>query len=304
MFKNKKNIILICTIVFLSFTYILSFITKNNVSKKKIIKTELINEKYQNDIVMFQIKIGNKLITLSKNDDLWFVQTDTSHKEAIPADTNRISRFISDLTQLRQIYKVSDKINKNNDFSFDTDSAITIRYYLEDSTFSDLIFGGKDFTNTYRYLMTGKSLAVFQVDSSFETYLSVNTQAWCDPNIISQSVLGVVSEQDIQTLTINSDGKNYIKTPVNDSDFYTKMNKLLNLRHGGLADFDFAFNPEFSTKIEFGNKKWVTIQIAPSENDEDYIVKSDYYIENSNKKYTFYSKISLWTYNNIKENTL
>lgn len=304
MLQNKKNLILISSIILLTFTYILSFVTINKSTSRKQIKTELINEKYQKEIVMFQLKQGNDLLTLSKVDDLWFIQKDTTFTESIPADSKRIQDFISELIKLRQIYKISDKINQNNDFGLNDDSTLTIRYYLEDSTFSDLIFGGKDFSKSYRYLMTGKSLAVFQIDSSLETFLSLNTQMWCDPNIISKSVLGPVTENDIQTVEVTATNGKTIKSPANDSEFYTKMNKLLNLRHGGLGSAESDFNPEYSFKIEFGNKEWATIQIALDPKDNDYNVRTEYFIETINKKYVFYSKISLWTYNSIKENTL
>lgn len=304
MFKNK-NLFLLIIIILLTITYILSF-SKNKTGKdyRKQIQTELINEKNQKNIIMFQIKQGNDLLTLFKNDDIWCVQKDTASSAIIPADQKKISAFINNLVSLRNVYKISDKLSANNDFGLNDNNTIVIRYYLEDDSFYDLIFGGKDFALTNRYFMTGKSLAVYEIDDSFDQFLSLSVQNWADPYIISKSVLGDINEKDIQNIFVNY---NSVKTILNNSnvnEFFTKMNKLLELRHGGfsLSTNKTNLQETLEIKIEFGNKEWVTITTTGySQIDNDYYLDVYYYIETINKGYHFNCKVSQWTYNRIKE---
>lgn len=307
MFKNK-NLFLYIIILIFTVTYILSF-SKNKTGKdyRKQKETELVNEKYENKINMFQIKQGRKLLTLNKKQDFWTVKYDNASLEELPADNKKIDSFIKQLIALRKVYKVADKPGKDNNFGLDDENTLTIRYYLEDDSFYDLIFGTTDFSRTYRYFMTGSSLSVYQIDSSLDSFLSTSVQNWSDPNIISTSILGSLNEKDVQSVKIIQDNITYFLNHSNTNDFYSKINKLLSLRHGGFALPTEDFIADFSMEIELGNKNWVLLQVSKDANIEnDFILKLDYYIESnqSKNKYTFYSKISSWTYKSIKEITL
>ena len=300
--KLSKNFILGFINLFLLILFFVSFNSRfTNKDTSEIIKTELINEKNVNSITKIQFSQGNKNLFLIKNDDFWILKTDENSKNAMPGDTVKIEKFISDFTSLRDIKKLSNKISEKNNYGFDDINSFKIRYFIDDDNFSDLIFGGQDFSLSSRYLMVSNKATVFELDDSLDSYLDLSIQQWSEPTIISKNVLGNVDETDIQSITITENGTNFIYTKNTTDDFFTKANKLLELRHGGLGESVSSVNSVKDIKIEFGNKEWVTLSFFNSTEDKEYIIVSQYYIEAINKKYYYTSKISSWTYNRINE---
>ena len=300
--KLSKNFILGFINLFLLILYFVSFNSRfTNKDTSEIIKTELINEKNVNSITKIQFTQGNKKLFLIKNDDFWILKTDENSKNAMPGDSVKIEKFITDFASLRDIKKLSNKISEKNNYGFDDINSFKIRYYIDDDNFSDLIFGGQDFSLSSRYLMVSNKATVFELDDSLDSYLDLSIQQWSEPTIISKNVLGNVDETDIQSITITENGTNFIYTKNTTDDFFTKANKLLELRHGGLGESVSSVNSVKDIKIEFGNKEWVTLSFYNSTEEKEYIIVSQYYIEAINKKYYYTSKISSWTYNRINE---
>lgn len=300
--KLSKNFILGFINLFLLILFFVSFNSRfTNKDTSEIIKTELINEKNVNSITKIQFSQGNKKLFLIKNDDFWILKTDENSKNAMPGDTVKIEKFITDFASLRDIKKLSNKISEKNNYGFDDLNSFKIRYFIDDDNFSDLIFGGQDFSLSSRYLMVSNKATVFELDDSLDSYLDLSIQQWSEPTIISKNVLGNVDETDIQSITITENGTNFIYTKNTTDDFFTKANKLLELRHGGLGESVSSVNSVKDIKIEFGNKEWVTLSFYNSTEDKEYIIVSQYYIEAINKKYYYTSKISSWTYNRINE---
>ncbi|MDY3131853.1 MAG: DUF4340 domain-containing protein [Treponema sp.] len=300
--KLSKNFILGFINLFLLILFFVSFNSRfTNKDTSEIIKTELINEKNVNSITKIQFSQGNKKLFLIKNDDFWILKTDENSKNAMPGDTVKIEKFITDFASLRDIKKLSNKISEKNNYGFDDINSFRIRYFIDDDNFSDLIFGGQDFSLSSRYLMVSNKATVFELDDSLDSYLELSIQQWSEPTIISKNVLGNVDETDIQSITITENGTNFIYTKSTTDDFFTKANKLLELRHGGLGESVSSANSVKDIKIEFGNKEWVTLSFYNSTEEKEYIIVSQYYIEAINKKYYYTSKISSWTYNRINE---
>lgn len=300
--KLSKNFILGFINLFLLILFFVSFNSRfTNKDTSEIIKTELINEKNVNSITKIQFSQGNKKLFLIKNDDFWILKTDENSKNAMPGDTVKIEKFITDFASLRDIKKLSNKISEKNNYGFDDINSFKIRYFIDDDNFSDLIFGGQDFSLSSRYLMVSNKATVFELDDSLDSYLDLSIQQWSEPTIISKNVLGNVDETDIQSITITENGTNFIYTKNTTDDFFTKANKLLELRHGGLGESVSSVNSVKDIKIEFGNKEWVTLSFYNSTEEKEYIIISQYYIEAINKKYYYTSKISSWTYNRINE---
>ena len=300
--KLSKHFILGFINLFLLILFFVSFNSRfTNKDTSEIIKTELINEKNVNSITKIQFSQGNKKLFLIKNDDFWILKTDENSKNAMPGDTVKIEKFITDFASLRNIKKLSNKISEKNNYGFDDINSFKIRYFIDDDNFSDLIFGGQDFSLSSRYLMVSNKATVFELDDSLDSYLDLSIQQWSEPTIISKNVLGNVDETDIQSITITENGTNFIYTKNTTDDFFTKANKLLELRHGGLGESVSSVNSVKDIKIEFGNKEWVTLSFYNSTEEKEYIIVSQYYIEAINKKYYYTSKISSWTYNRINE---
>ena len=300
--KLSKNFILGFINLFLLILFFVSFNSRfTNKDTSEIIKTELINEKNVNSITKIQFSQGNKKLFLIKNDDFWILKTDENSKNAMPGDTVKIEKFITDFASLRDNKKLSNKISEKNNYGFDDINSFKIRYFIDDDNFSDLIFGGQDFSLSSRYLMVSNKATVFELDDSLDSYLDLSIQQWSEPTIISKNVLGNVDETDIQSITITENGTNFIYTKNTTDDFFTKANKLLELRHGGLGESVSSVNSVKDIKIELGNKEWVTLSFYNSTEEKEYIIVSQYYIEAINKKYYYTSKISSWTYNRINE---
>ncbi len=300
--KLSKNCILGFINLFFLILFFVSFNSRfTNKDTSEIIKTELINEKNVNSITKIQFSQGNKKLFLIKNDDFWILKTDENSKNAMPGDTVKIEKFITDFASLRDIKKLSNKISEKNNYGFDDINSFKIRYFIDDDNFSDLIFGGQDFSLSSRYLMVSNKATVFELDDSLDSYLDLSIQQWSEPTIISKNVLGNVDETDIQSITITENGTKFIYTKNTTDDFFTKANKLLELRHGGLGESVSSVNSVKDIKIEFGNKEWVTLSFYNSTEEKEYIIVSQYYIEAINKKYYYTSKISSWTYNRINE---
>ena len=287
---NKNSKILIALTAFLTILYVLSF-TKSCTSKdhRDKVKTALVNQKYKDSITSFELSDATGNLTLKYNGSFWTAGT-------LPASAERIQKLAENLTTVRNLYKISDKITDKSAFGLTSGTEFHLRYYTND-TFHELIFGNQDFSLSSRYLMTEKSTQVYEIDTSLDTYLTTSIQNWAEPYIISQTVLGKIKPQDVQ------------RTQVND------VEKLLELRHGGtpdeaellsiLNDSEKSKTPDTTITLELGNKNEIELTIYKSTNENDFIVRTQYKKQKGDQTiYTSYSKISAWTYSKIKEITL
>ena len=207
--KEKINIILIATSIVLFFTYILSFTTFSSTDKRKLVKTALVNNKYIDSINRFELSQGEQKITLSKEKagggDVWFILAENNTK-ILPADKELVNNFLFKLTKVINMYKISDKISQNNSFGLTDSSTFCLKYYFSDSEFQQIYFGNLDFSNSFRYLMSGKTTTVYQVENTIDTFLNTKIQFWAEPNIISKQIINI-SPDSIQKITLSKNSK-------------------------------------------------------------------------------------------------
>lgn len=299
---NKNSKILIAVTAFLVIFYFLSF-TKNCSSqdKREKIKTALVNQKYKDSINSIYLQDSTGFIELTKQNDFWVLSSGS--QLSVPASSERINNLLDELTKVRNLYKISDKINKNSSLGLTNGTEFHIRYNYGNDSFRELIFGNQDFSLSSRYIMTGENTQVYEIDSSMDVYLTTSIQSWTEPYLVSREVL---SANDIQNARVFIHEKGENKT----SGTITDLNKYLELRHGGLPseqEYETIQNqkPVVRIEIENGDKTGITQEIFSSENEGSYLVKTGYYKADSKTAfYTSYSKISTWTYNKIKETTL
>ena len=298
------NKLLIALTAFLSILYFISF-TKSCTSadRREKIKSALVNQKYVNDISNLELSDASGSITITKeNESFWTVSSSESPEISLPASTKRITNLLNNLTTIRNLYKISDKITQNSTFGLTSGTEFHLRYSTKES-FHELIFGNQDFSLSSRYMMTEKSTQVYEIDSSLDNFLTTSIQSWAEPFIISQTVFGKITTQDIQRATIVN--QNHLSS-ISDSQ------KLLDLRHGGIPSQEEVLaiiqnnqTPESAITLELGNKKEIELKIYPAKNENDFILITEYKPEKGkNPLFTSSSKISSWTYNKIKENTL
>ena len=300
--KNSANLskyskILIGLAAFLTFSYFLSF-TKSCSSqdKREKIRTALVNQKYRESISSFELVDAGASLTINKRGNFWAIR-DKEGKAIIPASSERLDSLTENLITVRNLYKISDKIGQNSTFGLTNGTEFHLRYYTE-NTFHELVFGNQDFSLSSRYLMTEKSTQVYEIDSSLDSYLSTSIQNWAEPFIISQQVLGKINPEDIQRAQVIDYESNHLSS-------ISDLQKLLDLRHGGIPDDQELSSLLSLITLELGNKNEIELEIYESSKENEFIVLTNYKTQKEAQPvFTSKSKISSWTYNKIKEITL
>ena len=304
---DKTSGILILIAAFLTVLYALSF-TKSCSSSdnREKVKTALVNQKYKDTINSFILHDATGALELSKEGDFWTVRDLLQNESAltVPASHERLENLLNELIKVRNLYKISDKINKNSSLGLNNGTEYHLRYsYDEGSSYRELVFGNQDFSLSSRYLMTGESTQVYEIDSSMDAYLTTSIQSWTEPYILSREA---ASSADIQTVKILiTEGE------IRKTGRIEDIQKLTELRHGGTPSAEEykaiqTITPAAELEIENGNKSKATLKIYELPAAEGtYVVKADYYKPDAKTPfYSSYSKISTWTYNKIKEITL
>ena len=311
---SKTSGLLIALTAFLVILYCLSF-TKSCSSKdtREKIKTALVNQKYQNTISLINLQDATGSLELNNYNGFWTLQRLSDYTSSqlptppsIPVSQERINSLLNELIKVRNLYKISDKISQNSSFGLTNGTEFHLRYYLDDS-FHELIFGNQDFSLSSRYMMTEKSTQVYETDNSLDTFLTTSVQSWAEPFLISQTVLGKITAQDIQRTQVQSKNTQPHVSTISD------VQKLLDLRHGGIPDIqdlvflqpEYAQIPEMVITLELGNKNEIELQVYKSASNNEFIVLTNYKTDKAEAPFfTSSAKISNWTYNKIKEITL
>lgn len=307
--KNKYLYIIIVILIFL---YVFSFIFQRS-DKRKSLKSTLINPSYVNEIEYFELFDGDKeKLIFKKNGNVWEIHKNYENNiQKLPAESTIIKDFFKTASEVVNMYKISDTFTENNSFMILKPGFIQFKYFTGDK-FYEIFFGAQDFSLSSRYVMSGKSTAIYEISNFMDKYLTTSVQFWCDSSLISQNVFGKIQVSDIQ--------KNYV---IFDDimHIFSDLQKLLDLRHGGFISNiqnqdeqnpENAYkngnqNKEYESKmtifLELGNKNQITLNLFQLKENSFVSVESVY--ENSvGEKFVYNSQISLWTYNKIKEITL
>ena len=315
---SRKSKILIGLTAFLTILYFLSFTKSCSSSdKREKVKTALVNQKYKENIKEITLQDATGSIELKNTGDFWTVAKITAAQKDqlqlklrvdLPASTERINNLLDELTKVRNLYKISDKINQNSSLGLANGTEFHIRYtFTSDTTesFHELIFGNQDFSLSSRYMMIDTSTQVYEIDGSMDNYLTGSIQSWAEPYIISREVMNL----DVQSITASYTDENGHRTINRIDGKSSGANKLLDLRHGGLPTSDQIVDMkdtgnDLKLKIENGDKTAIKINIKPFDSEDTYLVEALYYDSEGWQIYNSYSTISSWTYNKIKEITL
>lgn len=296
--KKVQERILYSGLIILSLLYILSFF--KHTDKRKSVKTSFLNPKYLEEV--YQINLftldEDKALSLKKIDNIWFIEDKANNKSAYTGDQKRIEKFLNELSKIRTIYHVTDNLTKNNNFGLMDKESFHIKYYTSNSN-TDLIFGNLDFSDLYRFFMTGKNTKIYQVDNNIELYLTTNPQIWQDPFLISPAIINL-KEDSIQGLTVKRKDS-YKRLNANSEEFNNLKKNLMELRHGGTGEKQDFLSEEFDEiTVELGDKNSIEIKIYALEDSFQFI--TTYNLFNKNKKYETQATISNWTYRKLFEN--
>lgn len=310
--KNKYLYIIALSLLFL---YIFSFIFQKS-DKRKSVKSALINPLYVNKIDSFELFDGDKeKIIFKKNQNVWEIHKDFDNSlQKIPAESKKIENFLKTASEVVNMYKISDTFTENNSFMILKPGYIQLKYTIDNKIY-EIFFGAQDFSLSSRYVMSGKSTAIYEISNYLDNYLTTSVQFWCDSSLISQNVFGKIQASDIQ--------KNYV---IFDDKMHTfsDLQKLLDLRHGGFVsniqknqDEQILESANQSQKknqnensiskmkifLELGNKNQITLNFIQVK-ENSFVEVESVYENSSGEKFVYNSQISLWTYNKIKEITL
>ena len=308
--KNKYLYIIIVILIFL---YVFSFIFQRS-DKRKSLKSTLINPSYVNEIEYFELFDGDKeKLIFQKNGNVWEIHKNYEDNiQKLPAESTIIKDFFKTASGVVNMYKISDTFTEDNSFMILKPGYIQFKYTYKDKIY-EIFFGAQDFSLSSRYVMSGKSTAIYEISNFLDNYLTTSVQFWCDSSLISQNVFGKIQVSDIQKNYVIFDDKMHI---------FSDLQKLLDLRHGGFISNiqsnqdeknpENAYknghqNKEYESKmtifLELGNKNQITLNLFQLKENSFVNVQSVY--ENSvGEKFVYNSQISLWTYNKIKEITL
>lgn len=290
MKTNSKNvdIVLISIIIFLSLTFISSFIfSGSGKTKKKILKSALVSSKIKDDINSIKIKCGEEEIEFRKfhwnsSESFWFCFQEFENTfYMIPCKNQKITDFLSELFSVRNFEKVILKKSNKADFGFDEENSFSV--FIESSSeTTGFTFGNTDFTGSKIYV-ENKTGDLFLVDNKpFDKFLFTGINQWYDPYLISRELGVVYKEENIMS---------------------PKIDELLELRHGGLSYYkpsDFE-TPEKIMKIEMGDTASFELSFYKIPNEFSYHVQIKYSnpIKGNDIVPEYAVKISEWTYKKL-----
>ena len=158
--KNKYLYIIALSLLFL---YIFSFIFQKS-DKRKSVKSALINPLYVNKIDSFELFDGDKeKIIFKKNQNVWEIHKDFDNSlQKIPAESKKIENFLKTASEVVNIYKISDTFTENNSFMILKPGYIQLKYTIDNKIY-EIFFGAQDFSLSSRYVMSGKSTAIYEI---------------------------------------------------------------------------------------------------------------------------------------------
>lgn len=293
---SRKLFAVYTSLSILLLLYILSFnvFSSQGDHKRHYQEIQLLHEADISTIDQIIIQNATDAILLVRQNNMWLACKDFNIENIIPADTQLLQKLFVNLAGKHKMAKSGNK-NSVESYGLSQNDVTAISLYKNGQEYEHLFFGNNDFAQTGRYFTTNELNSVFLFDTTFDNFLSVSSTHWCDPFLISSQLKdSVFNMGDIQ---------NY--------DSQTAQ-KLLELRHGG-----FAQNQEIqavqnntvpkvqSLVLHMGDKSTIKLDIYNScLADNEYIVQTNFNSSRTGQSFSYYTKISLWTYNKISEITL
>ena len=264
---------------------VIAFTGKKSLSGKTI-DTVLLNEKYGSQLACVEVVHQDTSLTFYKKElsgkSLWIgLDADDAGSQLVfPVDSTLMEEFLAAMMELRSLSLVSQKQDQATlaRFGFASEEdhatehghfheAYDFRFQLQDgSVVSQVLFGDKNYSGYRVYLKTPESPIYLGADD-FYPWRSVSAKSWAEMDLISRKFLGISGEKDVQGLEITlleQDGVSFHKniTPTN-TDFSSKVSRLLSLRGGSLIEPSVAFGKKQLGEIALytGRGSQVVLQI-------------------------------------------
>ena len=314
---------------------VIAFTGKKSLSGKTI-DTVLLNEKYGSQLVCVEVVHQDTSLTFYKKElsgkSLW-IGLDAGSQLVFPVDSTLMEEFLAAMMELRSLSLVSQKQDQATlaRFGFASEEdhvaehghfheAYDFRFQLQDgSVVSQVLFGDKNYSGYRVYLKTPES-PIYLTQDDFYPWFSVSAKSWAEMDLISRKLLGISGEKDVQGLEITlleQDGVSFHKniTPTN-TDFSSKVSRLLSLRGGSLIDPSVAFGKKQLGEISLytGRGSQVVLQIFEgniSQLDQEvssyYVIPKIHFLDGSSVNFqldegghNYGFEVSPWTWESLQ----
>lgn len=328
---TEKKYLFILFLACLSLTILcgIAFFASRSSAPQEI-DTVLLNSKYSSKLTKIQVKGVVDAISLWRTSlggkFFWCGSEGQGGDEpqmVFPLDMIFFEEFLSTMEEVRSLTTVSKKTDKNTLSGFDLgkNQGFTMDFYLEDgSTASSLHFGQGNYSGYKIYLRTPDS-PIYQGKDDFYPWLTTSAKSWADMALVSQQILGIQGEKEVQRLVLNlpsisETGKITQKVLTRGQDFSAKVSKLLSLRGGSLVHPSVVEGQDLVGEItvDTGFGSSLTLYIYEgnlSQSDEDissfYVIPQFnlYFSPNSSgsseNPFNYGFEISGWTWNSLLE---
>lgn len=294
--NDRGHLILLFLIAFFALTELLylTVFSKSGEKRRHQQQIQLLHQADIDNVDGIIIQGGDSGLLFTRENNMWLLADLSKPDLKIPADSQRLAQLFVNLVSIHTMIKAGKKDNSNlNTYGLEQNSGTVISIFKDSSEYQRLYFGSTDFAQTHRYFTSLELNSVFLFDSSFENFLSTAVQSWSDPYIISKQLKDEVFQMGEAQSVLRQTKK------------LENLDKLFELRHGGIGQFPENQAPEFTFEIQMGDKSTITLEISPiyspEESAPEYAVRTTFDSTRLGKNFTYTTKISLWTYNKIKE---
>lgn len=228
--------------------------------RQEQVETVLLNKNYAPQLTQVDISDGDVAIYLHRGNlhgkFLWWgsasagiTTTDSVSRKTLifPLDSVVMNEFLSTMEEVRSLTLVSRKRDNLSSFGLGDGQGIRVRFGLSDgSTASQITFGHRNYSGHRIYLKTPLS-PVYLSQDEFYPWLSTAPKSWADMALVSQQLLGISGEGQVQRLVMNVAAENGgfhqklllpTQSEASSQDFSSKTSRLLSLRGGGLIHPD------------------------------------------------------------------
>jgi len=276
--KNRKIDLILVIFLFFSFIlFCLSFCVDKN--KAIAIKSALVNPSYKKNISRLIIQDPENLLTLNLKNQFWICETNGL---STYANRENIDNFINKLTNIRNMYKISDNNNEKSNLHLTKENAVIVTVIdSSDKAVSKIYFGKENNLTSRIFVSNDKGRISYETENDLSSFLSTDINFWTVPEIFFIT-------KNPSNLKINAD----------------KLHTLLSLRHGNIvpknqipssavfaSSYTLYGQYEYSQRIDFYEYK--------NSDSTDY-----YYIQNvspHNISENCAYELSSWSYNKLKD---
>lgn len=272
---SSTNKTLFAVAVFLALVAAASFLPQiKNRNAPRQTTTALLNPNYADIISEITIATQDETLTLTKNSGAWAGEQGDI---IFPVQDDRVKRLIDALKKIRKLQSSAAAKNPRDRFH---DKITSITYVLPENLqtsdksqnhekivenainnikkYMKIDFFNEISVSNRRILSLPDDNTLFETDDDFREFLTASANSWAEPFLVSSSIFGNVSDDDIQYIAFtdaqdagfgaDSTGAAKLLSP-STGKFGNAATQLLRLRHGGVCESPLA--NEFSSSKNY-----------------------------------------------------